>query len=87
MQDGSLDPEIRNFDPKDKLGLISIVCALLSVAYTFARPYETQDEVMALTVVFSVISMINAASNRARVSMAIVIVQFIVCKILTMAAG
>lgn len=84
MQDGSLDQDIRNFDPKDKLGLISIIVAIISVVYTFARPYETQDELMALTVVFSVISMINAKSNLAKISMSIVILQFIIVKIITM---
>lgn len=88
MQDKTAVPEVtfdesvRRFDPKDRIGLISLATAIASVIYTLVRPLETQDDIMSLTVVFSVISIFNAKSIVPRISLAIVIVQYLLVQAL-----
>ncbi|OYW16321.1 MAG: hypothetical protein B7Z39_01635 [Novosphingobium sp. 12-64-8] len=82
LPEETFDESVRNFDPKDRIGLISLFTAAASVIYTLVRPLETQDDLMSLTVVFSVISIFNAKSIVPRVSLGIVIAQFLLVQAL-----
>lgn len=70
------DAAIQSFDPNDRCGTISLVTAIASVIYTLVRPPETLDELVSLTVVFSVISILNGKSIVPRVALGIVVLQF-----------
>jgi len=74
------DAAVRSFDPHDRCGTISMVTALASVVYTLVRPPETLDELVSLTVVFSIISILNGKSTIPRIALAIVILQFVLVK-------